>query len=66
MPIPPFVHDLIFFFNNIQKQSVNVVNRLMYLQFINRVGSPLDFRQLMTNDEAWATIGSVIFRIYVC
>ena len=59
MCVPPFVHDLIFFFNNIQKQSVNVVNMLMYLQFINKVGSSLDFRQLMTNDDAWATIGSV-------
>ena len=52
MSIPPFVHDLIFFFNSIQKQLVNVMNRLMYLQFINRVGSPLDFHQLMTDDDA--------------
>ena len=45
--IPPFAHDLIFFFTSTQKQSINV------MQFIDRVGSPLDFRQLMTNDNAW-------------
>ena len=63
MSIPPSVHDLIFYFNSIQKKSVNVVNRL------NRVGYSLDFRQLMSNDDAWGNnseVMCVMHNFYIC
>ena len=33
---------------------------LVYLQFINRVGYSLDFRQLMSNDDAWGNNSEVM------